>query len=235
MSGFLQRLVAGARRAEPRLRPFAGSPFAADLPAETHDEAVASGDPPGPGPTRAPRGAGAERVAEIASEEEPGPPVDGTPMARSPATGEPEARAAPTRDNPASEPAPRPVRPDAQAIAAADRPSQQSPPAREARAPSSRSAAAERDDEDGFDSPRRFAPPLLMAREPVSAAPPGPVRREPERRLAEPPPSQDPIEIHIGRIEVIAAAPGPASAAPPVPRRSTSLSDYLRRGDRRPR
>jgi hypothetical protein len=61
----------------------------------------------------------------------------------------------------------------------------------------------------------------------------------PSQRQAQPAPSlaeeSDAIEIHIGRIEVLAAPPRPAQPAAPRPaRKSLDLGEYLR-GERRSR
>jgi hypothetical protein len=56
------------------------------------------------------------------------------------------------------------------------------------------------------------------------------VRRQPP---AQPARETDSIEIHIGRIEVLAAQPQPAPRAPAQPaRKSLDLGEYLRRGGR---
>jgi hypothetical protein len=97
----------------------------------------------------------------------------------------------------------------------------------------------------GSQSPRRteFTTPLVPApRMPVpaiSAVRTAPAFLPPSQRPAQPAPShaeeRDAIEIHIGRIEVLAAPPRPAQpAAPGGARKSLDLGEYLRR-ERRPR
>ena len=59
--------------------------------------------------------------------------------------------------------------------------------------------------------------------------------RAPAADRKEPTAQPDSIEIHIGRIEVLAAPPRPAQPAAPAPaRKSLDLGEYLR-GERRPR
>jgi len=77
--------------------------------------------------------------------------------------------------------------------------------------------------------PQRVDPLLRPARE---AKPPsaGPQLSVPRNR-----PAQEPeIQVHIGRIEVIAAAPQPPRAPSPRPNRATSLADYLAGRNGRP-
>ena len=90
--------------------------------------------------------------------------------------------------------------------------------------------------------PIETARPLVPAPLPVPA--PAGARKAPSllplsQRQAQPAPSlaeePDSIEIHIGRIEVLAAAPRPAQPAAPRPaRKSLDLAEYLR-GERRSR
>ena len=49
------------------------------------------------------------------------------------------------------------------------------------------------------------------------------------------PPQEPEIQVHIGRIEVIAAAPQPPKVPSPRPNRATSLADYLAGRNGRPR
>jgi hypothetical protein len=75
--------------------------------------------------------------------------------------------------------------------------------------------------------PRLTESPRLPASAPRMPAPAA------ERRASTEPP--DSIEIHIGRIEVLAAPPRPAQPAAPAPaRKSLDLGEYLR-GERRAR
>jgi len=76
-------------------------------------------------------------------------------------------------------------------------------------------------------STSRISAPLPpAAREPAPSRPP---------QRAQPPASEpDSIEIHIGRIEVLAASPPPPQPAPQPARKSLDLAEYLRR-DRRTR
>jgi hypothetical protein len=77
--------------------------------------------------------------------------------------------------------------------------------------------------------PQRVEPLLRPAREarPPSAGPQLPAARN---RV-----SQEPeIQVHIGRIEVIAAAPQTPRAPAPRPNRATSLADYLAGRNGRP-
>jgi hypothetical protein len=67
------------------------------------------------------------------------------------------------------------------------------------------------------------------------AAPPPARRRMPQERYADRTERQsDDIQIHIGRIEVVAVPP-PAPRPPRAPDRSLSLDEYLSRRDSRPR
>jgi hypothetical protein len=61
--------------------------------------------------------------------------------------------------------------------------------------------------------------PALAARAPNA----GPQLSLPKNR----PPQEPEIQVHIGRIEVIAAAPQPPRVSSPRPNRATSLADYL--------
>jgi hypothetical protein len=70
-----------------------------------------------------------------------------------------------------------------------------------------------------------FGRPAAKAREHV---PRGPARAEPQPRR-----EPDEIQIHIGRIEVIAAAPAPRAAAAQGRPKATPLEEYLRGRDRR--
>jgi hypothetical protein len=81
-------------------------------------------------------------------------------------------------------------------------------------------------------SPRIHASAIAGARKASSFLQPSSRRAQPaQSQTAEP----DSIEIHIGRIEVLAAPPRPAQpAAPRSPRKSLDLGEYLRR-ERRPR
>jgi hypothetical protein len=68
--------------------------------------------------------------------------------------------------------------------------------------------------------PQRVEPLLrpAMTAKPPSAGP----------QLSKNRPPQEPeIQVHIGRIEVIAAAPQPPRVSSPRPNRATSLADYL--------
>jgi hypothetical protein len=80
--------------------------------------------------------------------------------------------------------------------------------------------------------PRIPAPATAGARKASSFLPPSQRHAQPtQSHVAEP----DSIEIHIGRIEVLAAPPRPAQpAAPRSARKSLDLGEYLRR-ERRPR
>jgi hypothetical protein len=78
--------------------------------------------------------------------------------------------------------------------------------------------------------------PLLRPPPPPTASDrraPAPAREAPSQRAAAPRPA--PVEIHIGRIDVVAAQPPRPVAAAAPQARSTSLADYLKRGDRRSR
>jgi hypothetical protein len=70
--------------------------------------------------------------------------------------------------------------------------------------------------------PQRVEPLLrpAMAAKPPNAGPQLSVTRNR-------PPQEPEIQVHIGRIEVIAAAPQPPRVSSPRPNRATSLADYL--------
>ena len=77
---------------------------------------------------------------------------------------------------------------------------------------------------------QKLAPSLrpVMPIMPPRAAP----QLSPARNL---PPQEPDIQVHIGRIEVIAAAPQMPRVASPKPSRATSLADYLAAGNGRSR
>jgi hypothetical protein len=97
-------------------------------------------------------------------------------------------------------------------------------------------------DDAGSRHPNRIESTLVPPRIPLpgpAAARTAPPFLPPSQRPAQPSPShaeeRDAIEIHIGRIEVLAAPPRPAQPAAPAPaRKSLDLGEYLRR-ERRPR
>jgi hypothetical protein len=61
------------------------------------------------------------------------------------------------------------------------------------------------------------------------SAPPAGEARDDPRQSRQPAREADDIHIHIGRIEVTAAAPAPARAAAAQPRKSPSLDEFLKR------
>jgi hypothetical protein len=215
MSGYLQRIVAAAARPERRIRPFVGSIYApsqASLAEEdigaTFSETIAR-----------PAQREAERLAAV----EPGaarrPNADAPAERRTAHEAEAIAAAAPSPLSrslaSAADSAPQPMPPRAE-VAITDR-TRLVEHWRET-APEPATAAV------GLDRPRPGPGPLARAAPQLS------------RPRAEPPrdPGED-VQIHIGRIEVIAPQPAPAQPAAPRAPRSTSLQDYLKRGARRAR
>jgi hypothetical protein len=74
-----------------------------------------------------------------------------------------------------------------------------------------------------------------IQRESRAAHTPGPARPETQPRASHSSRQPEDIQIHIGRIEVLAVPPPVARPAAPPPRKSVSLDEYLRRSERRSR
>jgi hypothetical protein len=88
------------------------------------------------------------------------------------------------------------------------------------------------------ESPRPAPSPVLQKVEPLlrPAMAGKPPSARPQLSVARNRPPQEPeIQVHIGRIEVIAAAPQPPKVPSPRPNRATSLADYLAGRNGRPR
>lgn len=86
------------------------------------------------------------------------------------------------------------------------------------------------------DNVRPTHPPALVvdAANPRTPGVPINERRDVPRRLELPEREPDEIQIHIGRIEVVAVPPAPARAEAKPPHKSLNLDDYLkRRGESR--
>jgi hypothetical protein len=245
MSGFLRRMIAGAASPERRLRPFAGSVFsqASDhqVPGDlqmTEEVVVASAETADENVPRRSRPAVAEPAAQFGR---------ATEAARLPLAAQSVTPA--TRMQPASQmhavaevAAPRAQAPAEPRIAAPSHGQESAPEEvtaqslpREKSTPSSQSyellvpghtpaqgeAAAQKD--------------AALAQAATSTAPAktawqnsrGP--QQVTRQSVQPPD----VQVHIGRIEVVAVPP-PAQQAAPSSRKSTTLDDYLRQvGGRR--
>ena len=244
MSGYLTRMVAAAARPERRMRPFIGSIYAAsqtdgDQGGHVIDEQVTV------------RAAG---PAAIPTTERPvprreTPPAKAGPAAAPSPSPEPRERLAPMPLQPS---APAPIAaPAAEARAPSPprRPTQSLAPARTqqpAEAPSppiGEPARIERThlvkkwceqppEPAGAAAPQRseIARPAPQSASTRPTSQPPRTRAQPVREAGED------VQIHIGRIEVIASPAAPAAPAPiRRPSRSTSLQDYLKHSGRRPR
>jgi hypothetical protein len=254
MSGYLQRLALGARQPGGAIQPVLGSvfgppPSSSGLEEETGDsrrQAPGIAAPLAPAPvirSRQPEPEGpVSRGAEAApARSEVQAPLFAEPLARA-ALAE-LASESPARESPASAPAPMEEDPSrsfaplfSRPMAGADAPSgpdAPSAPARKREAFPPPEEPAER---------RPEAAPELAALAhfgAVRSRPPHPfaARVEGKEKAAAPrarpePREPDEIQIHIGRIEVIAVPAAPARPAPPKPRREPSrLDEYLRRRD----
>jgi translation initiation factor IF-2 len=254
MSGYLQRLVAGVAQPQSRLRPLVGSVFATD-PSTPREEAptilIADAPAEGAAPLETPSVENAAPLAPPAPVREPvrSPrPSEGSHPTRLPAPlGQTalDRRAGP--EAPPSRPKAEPMSPQASAPTVGSLPPRPSAePWPDPAAPTEPTAAAATaklpERLVTTDWSGRLESSIAAPRTPSRDAKPDPlppaVHRSPaparQVGTGSSGASEEPVQIHIGRIEVVAAAPArPAAAA--APRRSTSLADYLKRGERRPR
>lgn len=237
MKGYLQRLAASVARPAPALHPLVGSLFGATPPGAfagdgARDEGETTAAASAPSPV-----APMQRFAPLRSGPVAELPFDGSP-------NESLLAPAPARADLGDEPAPVVpptafVRPDS---ALADTQGPREAPA-QSMEPTILLAAPETPE------PARLVPawqshepqpaPARMSelRTLPVATPPATPPHEPLRRAAPAagalhrtsaaaPPE---IQIHIGRVEVVATAPAPVRPAGPPARRATSLDDYLKR------
>lgn len=238
MKGYLQRLVANATRRQTRVVPFAGSVFSESIHDEqpgiqifepgTATDRAASGSPFNP--------AVQKHGLEQQSRNEPGTyraeaelhnPLDADHAeAASAVRQSPQSVAHRDHSSLFADPAPNSL--PGPAPAGAQRPSalwteeniQQSAgperlmPALQFGERSNSPSAAAQPDSPG-------APAASPLRSPSGALPQQ--KREPARS------GNDEVQIHIGRIEVIATPPASARSNSSAPSRFTSLSDYLKR------
>jgi hypothetical protein len=246
MKGYLQRLVASASRPERRVRPFVGSIYAEGARETSMEEArpmmagqiaedaarVPAARATEAQPIRASREAAAIEPLGASRPYAPEPPRFTPLLPRKDAeTGAgilqiEDARLdslAPLHRQP--EIATRKQEPEREALLLETRVSSQplvlQPPMLEERS--------------GEWSPEAGAP-LVPIREPLRKTSAQEARRESQQQAASRAPERganEEIQIHIGRIEVIAAPPPPARAAAAPARRFTSLDDYLKRRDGR--
>jgi hypothetical protein len=250
MRGYLQRLAAGVSRPERRVRPFAGSIFADNLREETGKDArpqvveqTAERVVREPGaheaatiePARAtrpvtPEPAGVSRpfAAELAHF---APLLPGKVAE----AGSAESVGRPMEEASRESPAPPDLQPKVR--------THKEELERRALLPGTQTDAERLVPQPlGFgegsaEAGARLVPTREPAREPLRT-----VAAQPARRGAQEPTAAsrapdrgagEEIQIHIGRIEVIAVAPQPARAAGPPSRKFTSLDDYLKRRDGR--
>jgi hypothetical protein len=250
MSGFLGRLISGASAREPKLRPFAGPVFA-PAPAEQHPveefaETVAES-----AEVSAPRRR--QQLTEVADRETQSAAKAGanTPQLAAPPEMQTQKANLPPRTQPM---------PPADVIAlraqtreerrTADASAQRENLGEEIHQPSAtqeKASAVPRLQEllvPASSSPQAEAssptmqmmwparPSATAASQPAKAAAQNP--RGPQRAPGQPAQPPD-IQVHIGRIEVVAVPPAAAPQSKPRPRvNSTSLQDYLRQtGGRR--
>jgi hypothetical protein len=244
MSGFLQRLASSVLHARSELHPSSGTiGSAARMTGPAPIEWPGSDEPvESPSEVRAPR----PQRHDDAPASPPPPP----PRARTP----PERKAA-VSDETGSEDADQPAIAEAVALqplvarppTAASTPPPGSPAAISRRsdagtAPRDPATAPEPADMPRLDRVGPTRPPAPAPRVPARAAadagkapsflPSSQRRARPAQSVAEAP---DSIEIHIGRIEVLAAPSRPAQqppAPPPPERKSLDLREYLRREPR---
>jgi len=264
MKGFLRRTLESARGAEPRLKPLTGSVFAGNrrrqelqpgswgeeaVPVASGPDAAATSRPlsqPGISHTAStfttgpllpvesdPREAGAggqernsERRRALFAAEAPVAPRNRESLTRPASDG--SALHAPLPLLPTLRPGSFPLfsgsqrNEGARADAADPHAPQEVSRAEKTQQPEEARRAASA-------LPQRFDPLLRPAREarPPSAGPQVPAARN---RV----PQEPEIQVHIGRIEVIAAAPQTPRATAPRPNRATSLADYLAGRNGRP-
>jgi hypothetical protein len=251
MSGFLQRLASGVLHAQPAIHPAVGTIWsAAGMTGPGMGEPLATAEP-------------FESSVEVRVPPLPRRTDAPAPPATQPSTQQPaQPQIQPERSAPVSESA---VHKDAEqpaiAEAVAFQPLVASPQRRVVSAlPPAPQANANPQQSETIPPPRHQAtspehagaqplhrietarllvpaPPIPVpapagARKAPSFLPPSQRQAQPAASLAEEP---DSIEIHIGRIEVLAAPPRPAQPAAPRPaRKSLDLGEYLR-GERRSR
>jgi len=227
MSGYLQRMVAAAARPERRIRPFVGSIYAPSQASLAEEEVGVTFS---------------ETLARPTRRE-----VDRPEPARREASGPPaavEARSArsATREMPAGG---RPLRGVETLPPASPDPPSQSPtplaePAPQPLAAPIEGAVTERTRlvehwHEAAPEPRAGAPVSHDRLQPGPGPLPRPAPQLPRPRAEPARDAGEEVQIHIGRIEVIAPQPAPTQPAAPRAPRSTSLQDYLKRGAGRSR
>jgi len=252
MMGFLGRALASARGAEQRLKPLTGSVYAGDhrrhelQPASWAEETINVPAAPSviaPARQHSPPAA-AEFTRPMAPEAPLLQPADTPPTSSVtqgsgdeprllPATRPPivspaahrerESAARPAFERDASQPpSPAPLLRGNPSLLPDWRPTE-GPRAETAVPPSPVRAENSPDEPRRAPSPPPQPQPLLR---PSTAARPPAV--QPHLAMPKSRPPQEPeIQVHIGRIEVIAATPQPSRVPPPRPNRATSLADYL--------
>ncbi|HEY2515830.1 MAG TPA: hypothetical protein VGI39_33400 [Polyangiaceae bacterium] len=224
MSGFLRRLAAGVTDARPATHPFVESSYAfvppeaesslpTTLPApeSSSDDAHESplppfraGDHEAPAPASPSLRPLARPAEPLAARAPFRPLLAPAPAFTAPARGEPDA--------PSFAPVPDPLRDEHAAGPSAKRPLVAADPAD---ADASTAASPRRDDPRANALQPRLAPARPAAQDAARVAP---ARAEPNE-----------IQIHIGRIEVVALpSPAPRAAPPPAPK-GLDLGAYLRR------
>jgi hypothetical protein len=254
MRGFLRRTLESAKGAEQRLRPLTGSVYAGNRrrqefqPGSWGEENI--NVPTAPGAVPQSREFSQPGVSQITSASAPSPLLPVTPDPSQSATGShhkserpssagdsfiassaaPPNPENPTRSHGDASQTPFPLlpllRPGNPPLLSgsqrneglrAEAPVPQSPQG---------NSRAEKNQQEGprpAPAPQQKVEPLL--RPAMAARPPaaGPQLSAQRNR----PPQEPEIQVHIGRIEVIAAAPQPPRMPSPRPNRATSLADYL--------
>jgi hypothetical protein len=244
MSGFLQRLASGVLHAQRAIHPSVGTIWTSAAitgtgmmePPGTAEPIESSADNRVP-PT--PHGADAPAPPETQqSTQQPAKPQRHTVRSAQPSDNAGRREAEPSAFGESVAFEPLVTSPQRSAVSAQpDAAMQQSdtiPPSRQ-QEPSARRAGLQQHQIEStrplVPAPRILVPAMAGARKAPSFPPPSKRHAPPTQSVVEQP---DSIEIHIGRIEVLAAPPRAAKPAAPAPaRKSLDLGEYLRR-ERRP-
>jgi hypothetical protein len=236
VTGFLQRIAAAAIRPEPRLKPLVGSIYAGEPSMDFAEEKRSLLlDPPRvvrPQASSQPAPERSETRNTHAHEQSPREtPVRQAPSIATPQPFPPSLASAVSQLTAPKKTVPGPAAYAAELGASAFLPAQHSGRIEEFSQPVATNPAA------SSASPRselrlaQFMPIAahLELPQPAASNAEKTIPQLAPRQKASRSNSSEDVQLHIGRIEVIAVAP-PGAAAPPTSRsRSTSLDDYLRR------